>query len=62
MYICICFCDTMVVQVALVCRLDVDAESKLQEETRNINVSLHNFSKVGYSMSLVYMGCIMFVL
>jgi kinesin family protein 3/17 len=27
-------------------RLDVDAESKLQEETKNINVSLHNFSKV----------------
>jgi kinesin family protein 3/17 len=27
-------------------RLDVDAESKLQEETKNINVSLHNFTKV----------------
>ena len=24
----------------------MDAESKLQEETKNINVSLHNFSKV----------------
>ena len=24
----------------------MDAESKLQEETKNINVSLYNFSKV----------------
>ena len=27
-------------------RLDVESDSKLQEETKNINVSLHNFSKV----------------
>lgn len=30
----------------LYCRLDMDAQSKQQEETRNINVSLHTLSKV----------------
>ena len=29
-------------------RLDVDAQSKQQEETRNINVSLHTFGKVSF--------------
>lgn len=40
-------------------RLDIDAQSKQQEETKNINVSLHTFGNVTDYITLTHYTIIM---